>query len=219
MWSLRTELPADVARAARQIAALANSAYGETVLWIAGIDEKNRQIPGAKATELSDWWAKVESYFDEVSPSIQSLTVRFQEVDLLSLAFGTDRVPFVVKNPDGGRITREVPWRGANRTDSARRSELIRLLNPSVKMPSFEILDVTFLSILQNNIAYRATVSVTIYVLPQTTDRVVFPIHKLYLAFEQSGKMPFRFGDVQVKVPHGQNFDYNRQGRLCRPRS
>lgn len=57
-------------KAARRIAAMANAARGEPVLWIVGVDEKAATVPGVPASEFASWWQRVERRFDEVTPSI-----------------------------------------------------------------------------------------------------------------------------------------------------
>ena len=60
MVELKTDWPADHFKAARRIAAHANSARGEPIMWLIGIDEKNG-VGGADFEELSIWYAKIKS--------------------------------------------------------------------------------------------------------------------------------------------------------------
>jgi hypothetical protein len=58
MIELKAEWPRDHFRAARRIAAHANAARGEPIMWLIGIDEK-KGVVGADFEELSIWFAKV----------------------------------------------------------------------------------------------------------------------------------------------------------------
>ncbi len=51
---LKAEWP-DPAKAARRIAAHANSARGERIVWLLGIDEGRRSVPGVEATAPAQW--------------------------------------------------------------------------------------------------------------------------------------------------------------------
>src|SRR5437764_1136392 len=59
-------------KAARRIAAHANAASGESILWLIGIDEKNG-LTGIKPADFADWWAGVQSRFDGLPPSLVEL--------------------------------------------------------------------------------------------------------------------------------------------------
>ena len=134
-------------KAARQIAAHANAARGEPILWIIGVDQQ-RGVVGANHEELADWFAGVKAQFDGLAPQLTDLTVPVRNGAVAALLFETDRSPFVVKNPvfgqtGGGPVQFEVPWREHTSTRTATRSELIKLLSPLQKLPSFEILSAT----------------------------------------------------------------------------
>ena len=145
----RVELKAawpETYKAARQIAAHANSARGENILWIIGLDEKKGVI-GVDNKELSNWYSQVESYFDDIAPELIDLNIHVGRQTLIALLFFTDRAPFVVKNPaygtkDGGSVELEVPWREGRKTRSARRGDMIRLLEPLLHQPLIEVLDI-----------------------------------------------------------------------------
>jgi hypothetical protein len=126
---------------ARRIAAHANAARGENILWVIGIDEKARTVPGALWMDLASWWPQVQACFDGVSPRLfADVNVPCEGVTIVALCFETDRAPFVVKNSEGGKIQFEVPWREGTMTRSARREDLMRILLPAVRKPIIEIL-------------------------------------------------------------------------------
>lgn len=133
-------------KAARRIAGHANSARGENILWLMGVDEKQGVI-GVNAANLANWHLAVESFFDELAPKILPLNISIDGKTIVALLFETDRAPYVVKNPVYGRFKGdlaefEVPWREGTRIKTARRSDLIRLLAPLELLPEIEILDV-----------------------------------------------------------------------------
>lgn len=135
---LKTEWPAPEG-AFRQLAGHANAARGDNILWVIGIDEKDRSVPGANGEELSVWWPQVQKRFESTSPDlIRHLNVQFEGVSVQALLFGTDRAPYVVHasvKPEA-----EVPWRDGTRTRSAKRHELLSLLEASTKAIATEII-------------------------------------------------------------------------------
>lgn len=138
---LKSEWPTDIKKTARQIAAHANSVHYAPILWLIGLDEE-KGIIGAANEEISNWFNAIKSNFDGmVVPELTVLNVEKNSHTITILYFETNRPPYVIKNPEGGRISREVPWREANSTRSAYRHELLSILSPIQKVPSIEILE------------------------------------------------------------------------------
>lgn len=137
----------DAHKAARRIGGHANCARGEPILWLIGIDEANGNVPGADQNEFADWFAQVQSQFVEnVAPElITHVNVPVDSVIVPALYFATDRSPYVVKNQDGGAITSDVPWRKGTMTHSATRSDLLRLLTPTLQLPTAEVVSATMM--------------------------------------------------------------------------
>src|SRR5437763_2002324 len=55
---------------ARQLAASANSARGDPVLWIIGLDEDAHQLIPLDSTDPSQWWSQISARFDQdVAPT------------------------------------------------------------------------------------------------------------------------------------------------------
>jgi len=129
----------------RQLAAAANAALGDDILWIVGLDEKaQRLVPLDTQVDLANWWAQVERNFDDgVAPQLLSIRVPVAAGSVLALHFQTDRAPYVVKTTKGGSPEREVPWRDGSRTRSAKRHELLRLLIPSATVPNVQVINCT----------------------------------------------------------------------------
>jgi Schlafen, AlbA_2 len=211
---LKTKWPDDFHKAARQIAGLANQARGQMILWIIGLNEKEKKIVGAEQEEFSDWYNQVKSNFDELfAPSVESLNVQYEDKILVALLFESDRVPFVVKAKDGGQIHREVPWREMNSTRSAHRRDLIKLLTPSQVLPSIEILNTTL------ELRYRGmpetssgkdklTLKMRLYVIPSEGTRVVIPHHQCQLTIQgfQPKEILLKLHIMRFKPPDNSPF-------------
>lgn len=205
---LKAEWPKDHFRAARRIAAHANSARGEPILWLIGIDEKTGVV-GADFEELSIWFAKVRSRFDQLMvPDLISLAIPYDGMTVVALLFETERAPFVIRIPDcNGIVSHEVPWREANSTRSARRADLIKLLYPIQKKPHIEILDGKIE--LQKTIAgtsqsseYQWNLSMKIYFVTFSADTVVIPFHRCELVFRPEGRPDeVKFENIRITPP------------------
>jgi hypothetical protein len=135
----------DVSKA-RQFAALCNKARGSDVIMIIGLDEATGSVHQVDSTDPAAWWSSFQARFDEATPDL----LVHQRVDVgegqsvIALAFGTSRVPFVVKTPaNSGQVEREIPIRDGTRTRSAHRREVIQLLAPTLNLPAISFLNST----------------------------------------------------------------------------
>ena len=177
---LKAEWPAPK-NAARRIAGQANSALGDPILWLIGVDEKRGAIVGADMNDFSDWWQQVCVEFDELAPVLTELAMPVDGKTIVALQFDTDRAPFVVKNPDGGRVQREVPWRDGTSVRTARRSDLVRMLLPMQHLPAVEVV-ACFLCYRVAKAAEHFDVTVqlraSLYVIPAQGERAVIPWRK-----------------------------------------
>ena len=192
---LKREWP-DAQRAARRIAGHCNANVGDDVLWIIGLGEDGTTSPQAQP-EFADWWPQVMSFFDQLPPSVTHLVIPFGTASLDGLLFDTSRAPFVVRNPEfgrpgGGSMEREVPWREGTAIRSARRDDLIRILVPLSRIPSFEYRRAK-LHASAGPRTYEPTTGhfsvpdppevldwelrAEFYVVPQGRDRIVLPNH------------------------------------------
>jgi hypothetical protein len=132
------------ARAARRLAGLANANHPENVLWLVGLDEKQRQIPGAGSADTASWWAGVGSCFEGDPPELADVVVAVDGCTVVALCFGTGAAPFIVKNPlfgtsAGQVIESEVPWRDGTRVRTIRKNELRTLLSPRITAPEIVV--------------------------------------------------------------------------------
>jgi len=177
-------------RVARLLAAHANAARGEDILWIIGIDE-SKGVVGADDKELADWLPAVKACFDGVFPEVVDLNVPVDEKTVVALLFSTDRAPFVVKNitygrPGSGPVELEVPWREGCSTRSARREDLIRLLVPITRQPSLEVLGATLTidepSRASNPSLCNWDMNIKLYIAPSDQNRIVIPCHKCQIS-------------------------------------
>jgi hypothetical protein len=132
---MKSDWPADHRRAARQIAGLANVAGGEQILWIIGIDEDAHSLATPSDIEPAAWWGSVSRWFAEVAPEIALLTVPTRHGTVVVLEFETRRAPYLVTTTGAGGVDREIPWRVANSTRSAHRSEILRSLVGEARAP------------------------------------------------------------------------------------
>lgn len=171
-------------KAARRLAGQANSARGENILWLIGIDEKNGVV-GAEYQKLANWWPQVKSQFDEVAPNlIADVNISLEEKVIVALLFETDRFPYVIKNPTGGNIQFEVPWREGTGIRTARRRDLVMLVTPLQQVPDCEV----FKGFLRANIIDNNTLGwyleLPLYIIAKSDTPVIIPFHRCRAEFE-----------------------------------
>jgi hypothetical protein len=181
---LKSEWP-NPKKAARRIAGHANSAGGDIILWIIGVDQETGVI-GAVGADLATWLPQMRAEFNELAPNLLlDLNIQYRDRTLVALLFETDRAPFVVRNPafgtsGGGPVELEVPWREGTRIRSATRSDLLRLLSPLEELPSFEVIEGSLkMEIPQDDVPKKPSwhVRLRLYVVPKVTP-IVLPFHK-----------------------------------------
>ena len=172
---LKAEWPRDAARAARRLAGHANAARQESILWLIGVDEGARAVPGADYANLAFWWPQVMHWFAGVSPSIVDVNVPYEGRTVAALCFETDRAPYVVNVVEQGPVTHEVPWREATRVRSARREELLLMLVPAVREPEIEVLKAEYEA---QSPWGSGRFDCELYVIPRATDRLCIPMHR-----------------------------------------
>ena len=207
---LKARWPEDHFRAARRIAAHANSAGGANIMWLIGVDEKKGVI-GARFEELSTWYAKVTSKFDQlIAPTLISLSVPYKGKTVAALVFETDRAPYVIRIPNShtGPVTHEVPWREANSTRSARRSDLIKMLYTVNRKPEIEVLNgsielqKTITSERSGQCRFQWALSMQVYFASHTSETIVFPFHKCNIVFRQRGNADEKnFENIKITPP------------------
>lgn len=128
----------DPLKKARQLAGAANALRGDPLLLVIGVDDKSGVITTPERREPHEWYAQVAKKFDQVAPELLGLQTVFVgrgEQSVQVLVVGTSDFPYVIN--DGNR--REVPLRIGSGTESARRNQLVRMFEPSLRMPSMSI--------------------------------------------------------------------------------
>ncbi|HEX8129337.1 MAG TPA: hypothetical protein VF527_09570 [Pyrinomonadaceae bacterium] len=203
---LKSEWPTDFYKAARRIAAHANAARGERILWIIGLNEKSGVL-GVDHLEMANWYEQVKSHFDEIAPDMIDQNVQVKGKTLVALVFTTDNAPFVVKTRAADDKL-EVPWREGTRTRSARRSELLRLLLPLTKLPSLQLLDARLVVNAidaQGNLELKLVAK--IYVVPGDKLGIVIPFHQCSgdLSFSKD-EMRFVFDKFVLSKHEGEGY-------------
>jgi len=191
---------------ARRVAAHANSSRGEPILWIIGLDEKGGEVIGAQMAEVSNWHTALQSCFDEgIAPNLDKcLNIPDPNTGrtVVALVFETDRAPYVVKSESGGPITREVPWRKGNSTDSAKRSDLIKLLAPIQLSPVFEIVNGSIsLRNLDHEKKKLFELRLMLYVTPRTKDLIVIPYHRCEGKIILSSELKINLDQITLFAP------------------
>ncbi len=185
----RVELKADwieSAKAARRIAGHANSAHGEVILWLIGLDEK-QGVKGVDNNDFANWFSAVQSQFDGIAPDSTSISVPYRDTTILAIIFETDRAPYIVKNPSGGQIQFEVPWRDGTATRTANRAELLRILVPLQRLPTLEVLSGSLMALQtsEENI-WSWRVELQLYVTSMLQTPVAIPFHQCNATLELS---------------------------------
>ncbi|MBB6473275.1 ATP-binding protein [Sphaerisporangium rubeum] len=130
---------------ARQLAGHANSAHGEPIMWIIGVDEKKQCLTKRDpSVDAATWWNQFQARFDEgIAPDLTNTQVVpiDEENSVVALVFETDRAPYVIKVSNMGSVERDVPVRKGTGTRSANRSDLIKILMPAQKLPDVSMVE------------------------------------------------------------------------------
>ncbi len=184
----------------RQLAAHANSAQGEPIIWIIGVDKKGRKVTGFDASvDASDWWPQFEKKFDQsVAPDLlHSVAVTPEDhPQVMALAFDTSRAPYVINLDPGGKTQKEVPIRKSTGTRSASRNDLLRILVPLIRLPEVSIIGAEL------NPNYNRVAN-------ESTGRMEFAL-SLKLFFTYSGDTPVFLPQHRMRASLAMEFDNRR---------
>lgn len=190
---LKTIWPTDHARAARQIAGLANASGGSDVIWVVGVDEDAHEVRTPQPVELQNWWGAVRRRFAEVAPEMPSLVVPVSpQQSVTALKFDTSRTPYLVTTDGLRGVDREVPWREGNATRSAHRHEVLRTVVEAARIPHIEPVGawIEFSEVAEHpdgwvaaegdpdGVVQRIRVQGVLRAFVEATDAVVLPEHK-----------------------------------------
>lgn len=200
---------------ARQLAAHANSAHGEEILWIIGIDEKTHSLTSPDPVDTASWWSRFSKSFDEVPPGLDDYIVRVGDHQFVTaLVFSTDQAPYVIKTgAEESRVDREVPIRSGTRTRSAKRDELLRILRATSTAPEYSLILADLVASRSgkspNTIILRSHIRIFI---DQTTDgRIMLPRHLMSMSIRSTSansalKRPIRLWVTADEQHHGSGF-------------
>ena len=212
-------------KAARQIAAHANAARGEPILWLIGVDQ-TAGILGANDQELSSWFPQVESVFEGIAPSLQHIKISFEGKTIAALCFDTSRFPFVVRIPEFGTVKGmpeyEVPWREGERTRSAKRNDLVSLLYPIVNPPKVELLDgeIRFVLMATDPSSHELRFNLKLYLVPLNNGPLTFPFHKCQAILSYGGNTISEKFEIAMDTPKGKSTKKQaRQAQMLRATS
>ncbi|HOX37018.1 MAG TPA: hypothetical protein PL033_03430 [Candidatus Brocadiia bacterium] len=175
---VKSKWPDDHHKTARQLAGHANAARGEPILFMVGLDEGNHKVTGADKEELANWWQQVSKHFKCAPPPMQTYNVPSGSAQIVVLYFETDAAPFVVATKNGGQVESEVPWREGNSTRTATRSDLLKILVPTIKIPEVELLYAVVELIDEGDTRRVVELQAQFYVEPKSPEPVVFPNHR-----------------------------------------
>ena len=208
----------DPAKTARRMAAHANAAGGEEILWIIGLSETQGVVP-CKPIDMAEWMPQVVKEFDGLAPLIRDVVVPVNGSMVTALAIDSSRAPYVVKNPNyggsGETIQWEVPWREGTTTRSARREDLVRMLAAVDAPPAIDVIGGRMVSQAAKALPSSAhtllpevfsaehinwIVGLELYVVPSNRDRIVFPLHRCRLSWRGRGE-PLRSATSLAFVP------------------
>jgi hypothetical protein len=183
---LKARWPEDSNKVARRIAGHCNAAAGDLVLWLIGVDQ-DTGVVGVNPSDMATWWPRASSEFDGQAPYVQDLCLSLAKGTVVALVFETDRVPFVVRNAvhgslGGGPVTQEVPWREGTSVRSANRSDLLRLLIPTSKLPALECYEAEA-DVWQTQDGHQLSVNLTVYAVVSLGAALVLPDHQAHGAF------------------------------------
>jgi hypothetical protein len=98
---------------------------------------------------------------------------------VVALFFGTERAPFVVKNPGGGYPQFVVPWREGTLLRAAKRDELLRILSPLQRMPDIEVVGAALeMGVPDRTRSQIWGIALKVFVTPKDSHQIVIPFYR-----------------------------------------
>lgn len=165
---------------ARQLAGHANSAQGQPIMWLFGVDEKTGIVP-VSPQDPAVWRDQLAKEFDGFLPPFIHYNLQWSGLSFTAFVFETDAAPFVVLNPNRGQpnsgpFDREVPWR-EGRTRSATRGELILIARPPARLPIIEVVEGKLTLMAQSGGSlHHWDVNISLYGVSESQGKMFFPV-------------------------------------------
>jgi hypothetical protein len=175
-------MPPEGNAAARRLAAHANAVRGAHILWLLGIEEMTGKFFEI-TEEPSSWYRRVRSQFEGDCPQLEvDRHIDCPGGRVWALCFGTKTWPYVVKNekfntPGGGPVQFEVPIRIGTEVQSARRIDLVRLLDRVAHAPQLEVIGV-HVEARPSGEQWLLSVRMLVLCMPAGAEAICIPFHK-----------------------------------------
>jgi len=125
---------------------------------------------------------------------------------IVALLFDTGSSPYVIKNPNAnkqgcGPIKLEVPWREHTTTRSATRNDLLRILVPTTRLPTIDLISGS-VEITRRAKEVYWNVNLELYISPVDNNLVVIPFYRISLRLKtRAYDDPIDLKDVRVIPP------------------
>ncbi len=193
-------------KAAWRIGGHANAAGAEPILWVFGLDEqgeKGKRVVGIETKDQAAWISEVESNFVGFPPHrLREMAIIYQDKTLFAILFGTDRAPYVVKNPKGGPVQYGVPWRDGTRVRTARHEDLIEVLVPQLRLPDIDPVSGYLRFERYKKESCYWNFELRVFITPRSSKPIVVPFYRMEAKGVISDyRRTLGFEDVALKAP------------------
>jgi hypothetical protein len=186
-----------------------------------GVDEK-KGIPGVQREEFTNWWQSMHSQFESaIAPIPEMLVIPFDTKSVVAILFGTDRAPFLVKNPKYGNagesVEWEVPWREGTKTRTSTRADLLKLLVPLRHTPRIDVLGSALRAETEDGDSETVMRLKAQIFVEQESDRSIFFTHRCSGTIEGAhhSKVPLERMTIKVVDPGPERGTFSNKFIAC----
>lgn len=191
-------------KAARRIAAHANAARGQDILWLVGVDpDAADPFFELRESKPDEWFAQIKGFFaDGHFPGFRYFHVGWGDKVLYAIVFDTSEFPFLIslkrynqaEQKAEGVAENELPWREGTSVRSAKRTEILSLLHKLPPLPTFEVLlaKCSF-SELKIGVKPSCRLELKFYAMPPTGQQPVVPRHRIRCVLERPNGEPLEY--------------------------